>query len=106
MYIKDNQYTISFNEKDTTKKGNNFIFDENNNSFQLTPAVNIPSPQPNSDQVEMEISFTSAAGDNEYVRLYNSLKVGDWDSGKKKPIFILISKKNPVWKGENWDKVN
>ncbi|CAG8679516.1 2828_t:CDS:2 [Ambispora leptoticha] len=63
LYIKDSQYAISFNEEDAEKKGNNFIFDENNNSFQLTP-VNIPSPQPNSDQVEMEIKFISAVEDD------------------------------------------
>lgn len=31
--VKDNQYTISFNKEDAEKKGNNFIFDENNNKF-------------------------------------------------------------------------
>lgn len=36
LYIKDNQYIISFNEADAVKKGNNFIFDENNNKFTLT----------------------------------------------------------------------
>ncbi|CAG8643834.1 4089_t:CDS:2, partial [Ambispora leptoticha] len=74
LYIKDIQYAISFNEEDAEKKGNNFIFDEKNNNFQLTP-VNIPSPQPNSDQVEMEIRFVSAVGDD--VMLSNNLKAGD-----------------------------
>ncbi|CAG8545801.1 11384_t:CDS:2 [Paraglomus brasilianum] len=53
LYIKGNQYVITFNEEDAQKKGNNFIFDENNNKIKLTLATPIPKPVPS--QIEIEV---------------------------------------------------
>ncbi|MCE8159164.1 MAG: hypothetical protein I3270_02775 [Candidatus Moeniiplasma glomeromycotorum] len=64
-----------------------------------------PANNPNSDQVEMEIKITNLTED-ENIRFDNNLKPGDWDSGKVKPTFTLISKKNPIWKGKNWDEID
>ncbi|CAG8687448.1 15740_t:CDS:2, partial [Cetraspora pellucida] len=62
--VGDNQYNFSFYEEDATeKKGNNFIFDENNDTFQLIPITTAPSPSknpsndPNSVQIEEEINI-------------------------------------------------
>ncbi|CAG8449398.1 17223_t:CDS:2, partial [Racocetra fulgida] len=48
LTIKDNQYNFSFYEEDATeKRGNGFIFDENNDTFQLIPITTAPSPSKN-----------------------------------------------------------
>ncbi|CFW93473.1 exported protein of unknown function [endosymbiont DhMRE of Dentiscutata heterogama] len=112
LTIKDNQYNFSFYEEDATeKRGNGFIFDENNDNFQLIPITTAPSPSknpsndPNFDRIEEEISILPLAND-EYIRFSNNIKQGDWDDGKKRPMFILISKKNSVWGGRNWDQTD
>jgi hypothetical protein len=75
---KNNQYNFSFYEEETTKDRGNFVFDENNDNFQLTP-INTPTPipnnNPNSDKVEEE--FTLVTPETEYIRLCNNLKSGD-----------------------------
>jgi hypothetical protein len=38
--------------------------------------------------------------------LCNNLKSGDWDKGKKEPTFLFISRKNSIWEGKDWDKIN
>jgi hypothetical protein len=61
LYMKGNQYTISFNEEDVAKKGNNFIFDENNDKLQLapvsspTPQTPPPPPNNNSEWINIEV---------------------------------------------------
>jgi hypothetical protein len=59
--MKGDKYTVSFNEEDATKQGNNFIFDENNDKIRLTP-ISSPTPQPspqppsnNSEWINIEV---------------------------------------------------
>jgi len=69
LYIKDNQYTISFNEEDAVKKGNNFIFDENNDKLQLTPiSPPLPNKSPNNNpnQIEIEVKYAGGSGKRNY----------------------------------------
>ncbi|KLL03802.1 MAG: hypothetical protein MRERV_33c024 [Mycoplasmataceae bacterium RV_VA103A] len=109
---KNSQYVFSFFEEETTeKRGNNFIFDENNDTFQLIPITTTPSPSknpsndPNSVRIEEEINILPL-DNSEYIRFSNNSIQNNWDDDKNKAIFILISKKNPVWGGRNWDQTD
>jgi hypothetical protein len=76
--MKGNQYTISFNEEDAEKNGSNFIFDQNNDKFQLTPVANSPLPN-NNDKVDGEfivqrcydskVKFAKKLSDNSEERI-------------------------------------
>ncbi|CAG8825062.1 1580_t:CDS:2, partial [Racocetra persica] len=94
------QITVKYNtEEDATeKKGNNFIFDENNDNFQLIPITTAPSPSknPSNDpqlcRIEEEIRIEYLFDNYEYVRFNNFLIPGDWNN----PIRVFISKNNPM----------
>jgi hypothetical protein len=57
LYIKDNHYNFSFDEEDAEKKSSSFIFDENNDKFQLTPISSSPPSPPNnnSEWINIEV---------------------------------------------------
>ncbi|CAG8822890.1 30436_t:CDS:2, partial [Racocetra persica] len=109
--IGDNQYNFSFYEEDATeKRGNGFIFDENNDNFQLIPINTAPSPSknpsndPNSVRIEEEeIKIEYSFYNDEYIKFNNFLiPMGDLSN----PMHIFISRNNPVWGWRNLDQTN
>ncbi|MCE8164149.1 MAG: hypothetical protein I3273_07755 [Candidatus Moeniiplasma glomeromycotorum] len=105
---QNSQYSISFIAEEAGKhKNGNWLFDQSNDKFQLTPITSPgnknpsqnPNNNPNSDQAEMEINFSIAY--NDYVMFSNNIN-GSWGKGEKNHTFIFISTKHPIWKGREW----